>query len=139
MPPRQRPGPRGLTTALGGSPFSLHSEGSDMSSDIQVTVFSNGMADVRRTERLDGDGVRRISIPVKTSDVADVLASLCVYGDVALSAPATSTAIARGSREPASMSLSSGPMTSTLPSSTSSMGLVVTHSTMWVRPPPASR
>ena len=74
---------------MGGSTFSFYAEWPDMSSDIQVTVFSNGMADVRRTERLDGDDVRRITIPVKTSDVADVLASLCVYGDVALSAPAT--------------------------------------------------
>lgn len=67
-------------------PFRIFSAGPEKSSSLQVTVFSIGMTDVCRSESLGGDEARRITIPVKS---AGVLASLCRYGDVALSATPT--------------------------------------------------
>lgn len=52
-----------------------------------VTIFSNGIADFRRSYPVSASETKEISIPVKTDDVADVLASLNVYGPVALKAP----------------------------------------------------
>lgn len=52
-----------------------------------VTIFSNGIADFQRSYPVALDAPKEISIPVKTSDVADVLASLNVYGPVALKSP----------------------------------------------------
>lgn len=52
-----------------------------------VTIFSNGIADFRRNYAVSANETKEISIPVKTDDVADVLASLNVYGPVTLKAP----------------------------------------------------
>ncbi len=52
-----------------------------------VTIFSNGIADFRRRYAVSAGDPQEISIPVKTDDVADVLASLNVYGPVSLKSP----------------------------------------------------
>lgn len=51
----------------------------------RVTVFSNGIADFVRNYPVDGK--TSVSIPVKKNHIADVLASLNVYGDVKLDEP----------------------------------------------------
>ena len=60
-----------------------------MGSHNQVTIFSNGIADFRRAYALERGQPREITLDVKKPYVADVLASLNVYGDVALIAPPT--------------------------------------------------
>ena len=48
----------------------------------RIVVFSNGIADFRRTLPVPRGEPTRISIPVRTDHVADVLASLNIYGPV---------------------------------------------------------
>ena len=48
----------------------------------RVTLFSNGMVDFCRTLNVGNRDKFKISLPVKTSQVGDVLASLNVFGDV---------------------------------------------------------
>jgi hypothetical protein len=52
-----------------------------------VVVFSNGIADFQRAFMVRRGSPTEISIPVKKDHVADVLASLNVYGQVTLTAP----------------------------------------------------
>lgn len=54
-----------------------------------VTVFSNGIADFVRKYPIKKSEKLQISIPVKKDNVADVLASLNVFGDVKLDSPAS--------------------------------------------------
>ena len=54
-----------------------------------VTVFSNGIADFVRKYPIKKSEKLQISIPVKKDNVADVLASLNVIGDVKLDSPAS--------------------------------------------------
>lgn len=51
----------------------------------RVTVFSNGIADFIRNYPVNGK--TSVSIPVRKNHIADVLASLNVYGDVKLDEP----------------------------------------------------
>lgn len=52
-----------------------------------ATIFSNGIADFRRSYAVSKDRPAEISIPVRKDHVADVLASLNVYGPVTLTSP----------------------------------------------------
>jgi len=56
-----------------------------MSKNNSVTVFSNGMADFVR--RYPAEKKTKISIPVRKNHVADVLASLNLFGDIKLDEP----------------------------------------------------
>src|SRR5690348_7380569 len=58
-----------------------------MSNHNRVTIFSNGIADFRRVFTLAKDEPREVSLDVKKQHVADVLASLNVYGPVSLPSP----------------------------------------------------
>jgi hypothetical protein len=58
-----------------------------MPSYNEVTIFSSGIADFRRVYPLQQGQQREITLDVKKPHVADVLASLNVYGDVTLVAP----------------------------------------------------
>ena len=53
----------------------------------RATIFSNGIADFRRSYHITKDVGTEISIPVRKDHVADVLASLNIYGHVTLMAP----------------------------------------------------
>jgi len=60
-----------------------------MPSPNEVTIYSSGIADFRRVFALAAGQPREITLAVKKPHVADVLASLNVYGDVTLAAPPT--------------------------------------------------
>lgn len=53
----------------------------------QVTIYSNGIADFVRSYSVRQDNACHISIPVRRDHVADVLASLNVFGKVKLVSP----------------------------------------------------
>ena len=53
----------------------------------RATIFSNGIADFRRTYRVSREEPAVISLPVRKDHVADVLASLNLYGPVVLKSP----------------------------------------------------
>jgi hypothetical protein len=53
----------------------------------RVVIFSNGIADLRRTHVVRRDAPAKLSIPVRQTHVADILASLNVFGDVRIAAP----------------------------------------------------
>jgi hypothetical protein len=53
----------------------------------RVVIFSNGIADLRRTHLVRRDAPAKLSIPVRQTHVADILASLNVFGDVRIAAP----------------------------------------------------
>ena len=61
----------------------------DQSFAHHLTLFANGIADVRR--RLTTENGREVSIPVRSGHVGDVLASLSVQGPVTLVRPPTFT------------------------------------------------
>lgn len=52
-----------------------------------VTLYSNGTAVVRREYQFNGTRSLQISIPVKKSDLDDVITSLSIFGDVAMTSP----------------------------------------------------
>ena len=52
-----------------------------------AVIFSNGIADFRRVYQVRSQQDADISLPVRTDHVADVLASLNIYGDVRLKEP----------------------------------------------------
>src|SRR5687768_13561005 len=52
-----------------------------------VTIFSNGVADLTRAVTVRRGAPAEVSLDVRRGDLADVLASLVVYGDVTLSEP----------------------------------------------------
>ncbi len=56
-------------------------------SQNRVVIFSNGIADFQRTYAAKKGPPTEISIPVRKDHIADVLASLNVYGDVLLTRP----------------------------------------------------
>ena len=58
-------------------------------SQNRATIFSNGIADFRRSYEVAKDSATEISIPVRKDHVADVLASLNIYGRVRLESPPT--------------------------------------------------
>jgi hypothetical protein len=53
----------------------------------RVVIFSNGIADLRRVHLVRRDAPAKLSIPVRQTHVADILASLNVFGDVRIAAP----------------------------------------------------
>lgn len=66
-------------------------------SNNRATIFSNGIADFQRSYAVSKDRPTEISIPVRKDHIADVLASLSVYGAVTLTShpsfrPANDTA-----------------------------------------------
>lgn len=52
-----------------------------------ATIFSNGIADFRRSYAVTRDEPAEISIPVRKDHIGDVLASLNIYGPVSLKSP----------------------------------------------------
>lgn len=52
----------------------------------KVTIYSNGVADYQRTLKVGQDG-QEVRIPVRQSDLDDVLGSLGVFGDVEYTPP----------------------------------------------------
>jgi len=60
-----------------------------MTTPNQVTVFSNGIADFRRAYQTVKGQATEVLLEVKRPHVADVLASLCVFGTVELESPPT--------------------------------------------------
>jgi len=60
-----------------------------MTTQNSVTIYSNGIADFRRIYPLQAGENREVLLAVKRRHVADVLASLCVFGDVRLAEPPT--------------------------------------------------
>lgn len=55
----------------------------------QVVIYSNGIADFRRSYEVGSEPPQKISIPVRQDHLADVLASFNVYGNVTLESPPT--------------------------------------------------
>lgn len=55
----------------------------------KVSIFSNGIADFQRTFKVEKGKNTEIQIPVKATHIADVLASLSVWGDVTVIKPPT--------------------------------------------------
>lgn len=53
----------------------------------RVVIFSNGIADVQRSHLVRRESPATISIPVRQTHVADVLASLNVFGEVRVVSP----------------------------------------------------
>src|SRR5262245_41700590 len=60
-----------------------------MPSPNEVTIYSSGIADFRRVFTLSAGEPREVTLAVKKPHVADVLASLNIYGDATLVAPPT--------------------------------------------------
>lgn len=58
-------------------------------SDNYATIFSNGIADFRRSYSVAADQPTEIAIPVRKDHIGDVLASLNVLGPVRLTSPPT--------------------------------------------------
>lgn len=56
-----------------------------------VTLYSNGTAVIRREYTFHDQNPQQIAIPVRKSDLDDVLSSLSVYGDVTITQPPTYT------------------------------------------------
>ena len=56
-----------------------------------VTLYSNGTAVIRREYAFNDQQPQRISIPVRKSDLDDVISSLSVFGDVTITEPPTYT------------------------------------------------
>lgn len=56
-----------------------------------VRLYSNGTAVISREYRFDGMEPLHISIPVRKADLDDVISSLAVFGDVAVTEPPTYT------------------------------------------------
>ena len=51
-------------------------------SQNRIVLYSNGIADFQRAVKVNGDQPTEVSIPVSKLHLADVLASLNIYGDV---------------------------------------------------------
>lgn len=51
-------------------------------SQNRIVLYSNGIADFQRVVKVTGDRPTEVSIPVSKQHLADVLASLNIYGDV---------------------------------------------------------
>ncbi|WZO98765.1 hypothetical protein EP7_000353 [Isosphaeraceae bacterium EP7] len=56
-----------------------------------VRLYSNGTAVIRREYALGDREPLRITIPVRKTDLDDVISSLCVFGDVTITEPPTYT------------------------------------------------
>src|SRR4051812_20895381 len=56
-----------------------------------VRLYSNGTAVISREDGFDGMEPLRISIPVRKSDLDDVISSIAVFGDVTIIEPPTYT------------------------------------------------
>jgi hypothetical protein len=54
-----------------------------------VTLYSNGTAVISREYRFEDQEALRISIPVRKTDLDDVISSLSVFGNVTITAPPT--------------------------------------------------
>ncbi len=57
--------------------------------DNRVTLYSNGIADFQRCYSIPHNQVQKVSIPVRSDHLADVLGSFNVYGEVTLESPPT--------------------------------------------------
>ncbi len=53
----------------------------------RATIYSNGIADFQRVYSISAGQPQKISIPVRQQHLADVLASLSVFGDVRIDGP----------------------------------------------------
>ena len=53
----------------------------------RATIFSNGIADFQRVYKVTNENPLAISLPVKEDHLADVLASLTVFGNVSVDSP----------------------------------------------------
>ena len=53
----------------------------------RATIYSNGIADFQRVYSISSGQPQKISIPVRQQHLADVLASLTVFGDVRVDSP----------------------------------------------------
>ena len=56
-------------------------------SQNQATIYSNGIAELRRTYSVEKGKSTKVSIPVRQEHLADVLASLTIRGEVKLESP----------------------------------------------------
>src|SRR3954453_16103042 len=56
-----------------------------------VRLYSNGTALIGREDTFEGDEPLRVSIPVRKTDLDDVISSLSVFGDVTITEPPTYT------------------------------------------------
>ena len=54
-----------------------------------VRLYSNGTAVISREYELNNEEPLRISIPVRKTDLDDVISSLAVFGEVAITEPPT--------------------------------------------------
>ncbi len=57
----------------------------------QVKLYSNGTAVISREYAFEGTELKRIAIPVRKSDLDDVISSISIFGDVLVTDPPTYT------------------------------------------------